>query len=600
MRQSLKIADGLTLPIEAVTQTFGIVAKRGAGKTNTAVDMAEEMLDAKQQVIVVDPVGVWWGLRSSADGKSAGYEIVVLGGDHGDIPLNADLEAKQQMLEGERIARIVIEHRLSIILDVSDLRKHKQYAFLTGFFETLYRVNRNAVHVFMDEADAFAPQMKLDQDNRLIGAVQDIVRRGRAKGIGVTLISQRIAALSKDVLTQIEVLICLRTVGKHDLDAIKSWVEKNADPDKLAMLQQELPSLPIGTGWLWSPGWLQRLVKLEFRKRRTFDSSATPKVGETRLQPKKMAAVSLSTIKTLFEQPKPEPKVQKAAGYAGQREKFVPQPPVEVPVLTDDDRKLLETFVSHAKGAVIQIDGLQETLAHYRKDFQTQIDRVSAVLSKAATVSQRALPAKPSNNGAGPAQRGYPEAGRNLVGAPRPQAKAQLDGDLKAPHQKILNTLVTAHKDLMIDTLDRTLLALWSGYAVGGTFNNYLGEMRTAGLIDYRPASNKKPGVYATALGLSAGQTSEVPLTLQSYQEAWLGRIAAPQRKIIGVLMDIWPEMMEKEELASATGYSIGGTFNNYLGELRTLGMLDYPEPKMVAATDLLFPNALMKETTNA
>ncbi len=36
-------ARGFTLPLDAVTQTFGILAVRGAGKTNTAVVMAEEM-----------------------------------------------------------------------------------------------------------------------------------------------------------------------------------------------------------------------------------------------------------------------------------------------------------------------------------------------------------------------------------------------------------------------------------------------------------------------------------------------------------------------------------------------------------------------------
>jgi uncharacterized protein len=78
----LKIGRGLQLPEDAVTQTFAILAKRGVGKTYTASVMTEELLKAHLPVVAIDPIGVWWGLRHSADGKSEGLPIVVFGGDH--------------------------------------------------------------------------------------------------------------------------------------------------------------------------------------------------------------------------------------------------------------------------------------------------------------------------------------------------------------------------------------------------------------------------------------------------------------------------------------------------------------------------------------
>ena len=59
MNFKLKISDSLRLPIEAVTQTFGLLAVRGAGKSNTAAVMAEAMFAAKLPFVVVDPVGCW-------------------------------------------------------------------------------------------------------------------------------------------------------------------------------------------------------------------------------------------------------------------------------------------------------------------------------------------------------------------------------------------------------------------------------------------------------------------------------------------------------------------------------------------------------------
>lgn len=41
----IRLAEGLTIPLDAVTKTFGILAQRRKGKTYTASVMAEELLD---------------------------------------------------------------------------------------------------------------------------------------------------------------------------------------------------------------------------------------------------------------------------------------------------------------------------------------------------------------------------------------------------------------------------------------------------------------------------------------------------------------------------------------------------------------------------
>lgn len=195
----LRIAPDLALPIEAVTETFAILAKRGKGKTNTAVVMAEEMIGAGLPVIMIDPVGVWWGIRSSADGKGDGLPVVIFGGDHADVPL--------EETAGELIADVLVDRRQSAVIDLSTFSKAASRRFMANFIERLYHRNREALHVIIDEADAFAPQRSAPEGARLLGAMEDLVRRGRARGIGCTLITQRPAVLHKDVLTQAEVLV---------------------------------------------------------------------------------------------------------------------------------------------------------------------------------------------------------------------------------------------------------------------------------------------------------------------------------------------------------------------------------------------------------
>lgn len=295
----LSIAPGFDLPLQAVTETFAILAKRGSGKTSTAVVLTEELLGAGQQVIVVDPTGVWWGLRANADGGPGGLPIVIVGGDHADLPLTET--------SGDALARLLIAEHQSAVLDLSELSKSASRRLMTDFLETLYRVNREPLHLVIDEADLLAPQRLPRDMTRLLSAMDDVVRRGRAHGLGVTLISQRPAVLNKDVLGQAEVLIALRMTNPRDVGAIDEWIRLHAEPGQAAELRASLPSLPIGTAWVWSPGWLERLDRVQIRQRRTFDSSATPRPGVPVRRPH-LAPVDVDRLRLQLES------VQPAAG----------------------------------------------------------------------------------------------------------------------------------------------------------------------------------------------------------------------------------------------------------------------------------------------
>lgn len=78
MTPELRLGEDLALPLEAVTETFAILAKRRAGKSNAAVVLAEEMFAAGLPWVAVDPKGDWWGIRASGDGP--GLAVVVFGG----------------------------------------------------------------------------------------------------------------------------------------------------------------------------------------------------------------------------------------------------------------------------------------------------------------------------------------------------------------------------------------------------------------------------------------------------------------------------------------------------------------------------------------
>ena len=59
-----------------------IVGTTGAGKTFTAKSAVEQLLELGRRVIVIDPTGAWWGLRSGADGsENGGFPVLIFGGE---------------------------------------------------------------------------------------------------------------------------------------------------------------------------------------------------------------------------------------------------------------------------------------------------------------------------------------------------------------------------------------------------------------------------------------------------------------------------------------------------------------------------------------
>lgn len=300
--KTINPAHGIHLPIEVVTQTIGVLAKRRAGKSFLARRFAEDLFNAGQQVIFVDPKGDQWGLRSSADGSSPGLPFVILGGEHGDVPLEPD--------SGETVGRFVVEERVSALLDLSLLRKGEFSRFMALFLETVYRLKareeyRTPAMLIIDEADAVAPQNPKTHGvrggfvERMLGAAEDIVRRGGQRGIGCMLVTQRSAVLSKNVLTQSQMIIALRTIAPQDLAALNAWIDVHGTQEQRRELMESLPSLPVGTAWFWSPGWPDDdgiFAQAKVLPIRTFDSGATPRPGERRIEPRNLADVDLEAL----------------------------------------------------------------------------------------------------------------------------------------------------------------------------------------------------------------------------------------------------------------------------------------------------------------
>lgn len=275
-------------PPEALEEHTAIIGKTGAGKTYTAKGFAEDLLHEGSRFCVIDPTGVWWGLKSSSDGEREGFPVVVFGGDHGDVPLREE--------DAEAVAEIVATTATPCVLDVSAFPSlAAQKRFMADFAEHVFRLNKEALHLFVDEADAFMPQRPGPDENVMLGRWDTIARRGRSRGFRLTLITQRPAVLNKNALSQVGTLIALKLTSPQDRKAVGDWIEGNADKAAGKEVLASLPALDRGEGWVWSPGH-DVLERVRFSAIETWDSSRTPGKGEIHREASTLARADVAGI----------------------------------------------------------------------------------------------------------------------------------------------------------------------------------------------------------------------------------------------------------------------------------------------------------------
>ena len=284
------------LPARAmVTATRAILARKSSGKTYLAMIIAEEFLRLTQATgtpfpfVVIDPTGVWYGLCATTKGQPSPHEILRLGGEYGDWPL----EPNQGSLTAELVVSLWPH---PVILDIADMLPEEQHQFAADFGAKFYTINHKPVHVFIDEADEMMPQTVASGNQvqrRCLGVFDRMVRRGRVKGIGVTLITQRPAVISKNVLSQVDGIYVLSVSAPHDLEAIESWMRPSISAQDRDMCLKALPTLTRGEVFLVQANLkVGALVKFTTRIKTTFDSSRTPTVDDPEPPPALLSKVT--------------------------------------------------------------------------------------------------------------------------------------------------------------------------------------------------------------------------------------------------------------------------------------------------------------------
>lgn len=572
------------VPSAALKQHIAILGKTGSGKSYAAKGLVEQLLDSKRQVCVLDPTGAWWGLRLGRDGKSKGFDVVILGGERGDLPLSP--------ASGEAVARLVTEQRASVVIDTSNLTVGEYTRWFIAFAGTLYSTIRSPLNLVIDEAHNFAPQGKVpDPDTgRMLHAANRIASGGRSRGIALMMITQRPAKLHKDSLTCADTLIAMRVFAPQDRAAIKDWIDGAADAKRGSEVLASLAGMGRGEGWVWYPegGHLERG---KFPAIRTFDSSATP--DGSQCQAPAVTAIDLTQVRealdvAIREAEANDPKALKRR-IAELEQQIRQQRPdersiklaVDAAIERRDEHWRRVVATQHGRLLSVQ-QNLREIMAAARAAAETAETNASELhaaeivgtnqvtfVSRGAKHAGAQPPA--TNHGLICVAAGTVEAPQGGTGsaAPRPSrgvmgptAAGNAGGNLPALERALLTALAQHPAGLT-----KAQAVIYAGYSPNGHVSSAWAKFAASGWTQ-RTAD----GVKITADGLAAlGDFDPLPRGA-ALRDMWLLKLDRHEAALLRVMFELYPSDATKGEIVAKAGYSANGHISEAWAKFNRLG----------------------------
>lgn len=567
----------MNIPTEILYQHVAVLGKTRSGKSSVMRGLVERLLDDSKPVCIVDPKGDWWGIKLAKDGKHKGYPVVIFGGEHADIPIDEH--------SGHLVAELFATGNRPCLIDLGGWMVGPRTRFWIDFASTLFKHSKGNRWLAVDEIHNFAPKGKVfDADaGKALHWTNRLASEGLGKGIQMLFASQRPQKVHNDTLTSAETLIAMRVLHPSDRGAVSDWIKgcgDSAGDEVLASLAQ----MDRGEGWVWSPEIGFGPKRNKFPMFKTYDSFRPQTVDETS-KLTGWAEVDLDEIRQKFaatlekakaDDPRElrkqiaqlQTELKKANSFQAIQRPVVEEKRIEVPILTDEDRKLLKdtrgfmeftlTNMEMFKGNVESVRALCERIAKFQSPAPTQVPR------HAAALITHENPPKERTIG-------------TATSAP---------SSLTGPEQRIVDAIAWL-ESIGVDTPEQTAVAFLAGYTFGGGgFNNPRGALNTKGLVEY-VAGNR---IRLTDAGRQHAHPPDAALTTKELHRAVLDRLPGPEQKILKVILDHYPESITNEQCASESGYTVGaGGYNNPRGRLRTLGLIDYPEGGKVRARDILF-----------
>ncbi|MFQ6010651.1 MAG: type I restriction enzyme HsdR N-terminal domain-containing protein [Nitrososphaerales archaeon] len=243
-----------------VTGRTCLVGASGSGKSYALGVICEELLKIRLPFMLIDVEGEYSGLKANGEAIWVGDDIQC------DLLWdNVDLE---------QLGRDA-PNSSPLILDLSEANepKNKLDLVLTSLYEEVSR-RRTPYLIILEEADRFVPQI----GDRL-HIFDEIARRGRKRGLGLIVSTQRPSLVDKNLLSQCTNQVIGKLMIKNDLQSVAQFFSSRGLPSQLTSL---------GLGFFYFSGALSQVPTcIKIKNRETAQGGMTPSLESRVVKPVK-------------------------------------------------------------------------------------------------------------------------------------------------------------------------------------------------------------------------------------------------------------------------------------------------------------------------
>ena len=324
----------------------------GSGKSHLLRRLLERSAGQVQQIII-DPEG----------------DFVTLSGPYGHVAIEA---IDYSVAEITHFARRCREHRTSVVLSLEGLEMEGQMrcaaAFLMGLFDAP-REHWFPALVVVDEAQIFAPSAGAEVSEEVrrasLGAMTNLMSRGRKRGLAGIIATQRLAKLSKNVAAEASNFLMGRTF--LDIDMARA-------ADLLGMERRQaetIRDLARGTFLGLGPAIARRPVMLKIGPVETSARSSSPVLVPLPQAPAPdMREFLLGGLEdTVMPAPVPLPRPQPAAIVLEELARLPLEPVIEEPAEPVDPEPVM---ASALRAIATDEDAAGKTTSVLFQDFQVR------------------------------------------------------------------------------------------------------------------------------------------------------------------------------------------------------------------------------------
>lgn len=239
---ALTTKDEVKLDSSFFSQKCANIAKSGYGKSYTARVVAEEGMELKVPMIIIDPQDAYLGMP--------GFDYI---------------EA-HKVKSAKGLGRLLALTSKCVVIKTKRLTIEDQNKFLAAFLVEYKRNIRKGIqYIIVDEAHKFAPEGEKTLAKEHLRAM---FQENRSDGLGIMAVTQRPARLDKTILAQADILLLGRVTAYTDKRALLNYLDDKEDVEKLPKLKK---------GEFFIVGVADEAIIAQVREAKTTHSGGSPK-----------------------------------------------------------------------------------------------------------------------------------------------------------------------------------------------------------------------------------------------------------------------------------------------------------------------------------